>query len=191
MEGNMAVNFTNYHKPHQSNDVYRTATIWEAARATSSAPTFFDPITITCNNIPRTFVDGALGHNNPVNDLWIEAEKEFGGSLEPQLRFILSLGTGRPEIKEVGGSLKSFAKTLLQITVDTQNMATTFRRMHPSLAKNDGYFRFNPPYLDKVGLDEASKKGIIQERTEAYVHEPEMEELMEKFGIVALDEECK
>jgi patatin-like phospholipase/acyl hydrolase len=39
--------------------------IWEAARATSAASTFFEPIRIgSCN---QTFVDGALGHNNPID----------------------------------------------------------------------------------------------------------------------------
>jgi len=45
--------------------------IWEAARATSAATLFFDPITIGRFN--QTFVDGAGGHNNPVEAIYGEA----------------------------------------------------------------------------------------------------------------------
>jgi len=42
--------------------------IWEAARATSAATSFFNPITIGT----ESFVDGATGANNPINELWTE-----------------------------------------------------------------------------------------------------------------------
>jgi calcium-independent phospholipase A2-gamma len=51
--------------------------IWEVACATSAATTFFKPAQIMSGGVHRTFVDGALGANNPVNRLWIEAEKQF------------------------------------------------------------------------------------------------------------------
>lgn len=43
--------------------------IWEAARATSAAATFFDPIQIG----RQKFVDGATGFNNPVEAVFEEA----------------------------------------------------------------------------------------------------------------------
>lgn len=189
VEGGDAVRFTNYHKLHEGNDLFKEAKIWEAARATSSAPTFFDPIDITCNGITQKFVDGALGHNNPVNELWMEAQSEFGSSLEPQIRFILSIGTGRPAMKEIGSRLKDFGKTIIKMAAETQKTANTFHRLHQDLVEIDGYFRFNPPDLNEVGLDEASKKGIIQQRAAAYGQDPEVEKAMKRFGISALDPE--
>ena len=45
--------------------------IWEAARATSAASSFFEPIKVGRNR--QTFIDGATGANNPVRQLWNEA----------------------------------------------------------------------------------------------------------------------
>ncbi|PVH70050.1 FabD/lysophospholipase-like protein, partial [Cadophora sp. DSE1049] len=188
-DGGDAVRFTNYQKLHEGNDLFKEAKIWEAARATSSAPSFFDPIDITCQNITETFIDGALGHNNPVNELWMEAQSEYGATLEPQIRFILSIGTGKPAMKKIGSSLKDFGSTIIKMASDTQKTANTFHRLHQDLADVDGYFRFNPPDLDEVGLDEASKKSLISQRTAAYGRELEVEKAMKRFGISALDPE--
>jgi predicted acylesterase/phospholipase RssA len=45
------------------------ATICQAARATSAATTFFEPASIGA----RRFADGALGANNPVDEVEDEA----------------------------------------------------------------------------------------------------------------------
>lgn len=65
-------------------------TIWEAARATSAAPTFFKSMTISKPS-PAAFVDGGLGHNNPAQ---IAREEAMG--LWPASRSccLVSLGTG-------------------------------------------------------------------------------------------------
>ena len=44
-------------------------TVLEAARATSAAASYFEPVTIRS----LKFVDGALGANNPVDEVWNEA----------------------------------------------------------------------------------------------------------------------
>ncbi|KAG4284336.1 hypothetical protein FPRO06_08715 [Fusarium proliferatum] len=64
--------------------------IWEAARATSAAPTFFQPFVHP--ETKRTYIDGALMHNNPVSLAYSEVEKIWPGSLPPDI--ILSIGTG-------------------------------------------------------------------------------------------------
>jgi hypothetical protein len=53
--------------------------------------------------------------------------------------------------------------------------------MHRKLARRDGYFRFNPPDLNEVGLDEALKKDIIASRTEAYGMDAETVGMMERW----------
>ncbi|PNP79394.1 hypothetical protein FNYG_07229 [Fusarium nygamai] len=70
----------------QSNDFK----IWEAARATSAAPTFFQPFVHP--ETKRSYVDGALMHNNPVSLAYSEVDKIWPGSLPPDI--ILSIGTG-------------------------------------------------------------------------------------------------
>ncbi|KLP22787.1 calcium-independent phospholipase A2 [Fusarium fujikuroi] len=64
--------------------------IWEAARATSAAPTFFQPFVHP--ETKRSYIDGALMHNNPVSLAYSEVEKIWPGSLPPDI--ILSIGTG-------------------------------------------------------------------------------------------------
>jgi len=66
--------------------------IWEAARATSAAPSFFKPITIE-NPLPKsTYVDGGLQNNNPAELARAEAQKIWPRAK----RFcIVSIGTGR------------------------------------------------------------------------------------------------
>lgn len=66
--------------------------IWEAARATSAAPTFFKPITITMPPPGGTFVDGGLTHNNPGELALSEAQRIWSTI---KTFCLISLGTGR------------------------------------------------------------------------------------------------
>ncbi|KAK2004591.1 FabD/lysophospholipase-like protein [Colletotrichum falcatum] len=66
--------------------------IWEAARATTAAPTLFHPITIKVEAEKDDYVDGALKFNNPARLVLNEAESQFGSGRK--LGFLLSLGTG-------------------------------------------------------------------------------------------------
>lgn len=64
--------------------------IWQAARATSAAPSFFKEIEIGTPPIP--YIDGGLGHNNPSELALREA-----GELWPTSKYscLVSIGTGR------------------------------------------------------------------------------------------------
>jgi predicted acylesterase/phospholipase RssA len=66
--------------------------IWEAARATSAAPSFFKPMTVGNPPPPITYVDGGLGYNNPAKLAVIEATAIWPGK---QI-CLVSLGTGHP-----------------------------------------------------------------------------------------------
>jgi len=156
--------------------------IWEVACATSAATTFFKPAQIMSGGVQRTFVDGALGANNPVNRLWIEAEKQFPPApLEPRIRCLLSVGTGRPPLTSFGDSVWSVMDSIKKIAAETQKTAQTFHDMHRSLADRNAYFRFNPRDIDEVGLDEAGKRGMVEARTAAYLEDPEVVGMMDRF----------
>jgi patatin-like phospholipase/acyl hydrolase len=58
------------YKSKEFDDLYGVCKIWEAARATSAASTFFEPIKIG----DRMYVDGALKHNNPVEKVDEESQ---------------------------------------------------------------------------------------------------------------------
>jgi predicted acylesterase/phospholipase RssA len=68
--------------------------IWEAARATSAAPSFFKPISISdvSDSTKEHFIDGGVAHNNPAEVALTEARNIWTRSK----RFcLLSIGTGR------------------------------------------------------------------------------------------------
>jgi calcium-independent phospholipase A2-gamma len=175
------VHFTDYYKPGEST-MFDEVKIWEAACATSAATTFFKPVKIMSGGVPRTFVDGALGANNPVNRLWIEAEAQFPGApLEAQIRCLLSIGTGKPALISFGDTVSGLLNSVKKIATETQRTADTFHDMHRTLADRDSYFRFNPPYIDEVGLHEAGKRAIVEARTAAYTEDPEVKMAMERF----------
>jgi calcium-independent phospholipase A2-gamma len=184
------VHFTNYHKDGES-AMYDSVTILEAALATSAATTFFEPKKILSGGIYRTFLDAGLGENNPVNRLWIEAKAQFGpGALEPQIRCLVSIGTGKPNLFAFGERLKDVGQSIIDIATQTENTANNFYEAHQELTNRDGYFRFNPPDITEIGLDEAGKRGMIEARTEVYVSDPVVRQgMMLRFKQASGDEE--
>ncbi|WPH02326.1 Hypothetical protein R9X50_00518900 [Acrodontium crateriforme] len=159
------VHFTNYPKRGEPNDMYDKIKLWEAARATSAATTFFAPMKIDGS----IFMDGGIGANCPLDSLWKEARLAFGpNALEPQICCVLSVGTGKPNLRAFGENLKDVGQSLLDMATETDRTAERFYENHEDLSNRDGYFRFNPPYLDEVGMDEGDKQAIIRDRTEAY-----------------------
>lgn len=87
---NRIVRLRNYALPDEPNIA---ATVCQAALATSAASTFFEPVTIG----NRTFADGGLGANNPVDEMEEEATNIWcskSGDLKAQVKCFLSIGTG-------------------------------------------------------------------------------------------------
>lgn len=144
------------------------ATIVQAARATSAAPSFFDPIEID----KMVFFDGGLGANNPVQIIWNEASSiwcQDRTNLAQKLNCYLSIGTGDPGIKPGGTSIRKTLKTgkdQLTETRQTEQRADEFLNY-----LDDGqYYRFNVMHgLDKVKLDKYQKEGLIRSATYEYM----------------------
>ena len=99
--GDQAVIFTNYNRADvdqvgyrliRPDDPKKEIKIWEAARATSAAPTFFRPFVN-----PRTkegFLDGAVFHNNPVRIANYESKLIWPDMEDCHPDILLSIGTG-------------------------------------------------------------------------------------------------
>ncbi|KAG6906706.1 hypothetical protein DXG01_012530 [Tephrocybe rancida] len=134
-------------------DPFADTTIWEAARATSAAPTYLPPITIK----GVEFVDGGLHFNNPSLLLLLEANAvlgidKAGFGIVRHLELLLSIGTGmQPNIairglpvNAVGTGLyiKSILDASREIMTDTQR---THNLLQAMLYGNEDkkYFRFN------------------------------------------------
>jgi predicted acylesterase/phospholipase RssA len=168
-EARSKVQFTNYPRDFEmSSGLYNDAKIWEVARATSAASSFFEPIAFGSNK--RIFLDGAVGANNPIRQLWQEAENLWGtGPLEPQIQCLVSIGTGVPAVEPFGTNLRAVAKTLLDIATETEQTAESFASEHKNIVLQRRYLRLNVlKGLEGVGLEEASKKNDIEAVTEAY-----------------------
>jgi predicted acylesterase/phospholipase RssA len=143
--------------------------IWEAARATSAASTFFDPIKI--GRYGEEFVDGAIGANNPVRELWTEAQDLWPkGSLADRIKCFVSIGTGQPAVKAFGADVIEIGKTMVEIATDTENTARLFEMEHRDLLREGRYFRFNVDKgLEDVGLEEAAKLNVVVATTRRYI----------------------
>jgi Patatin-like phospholipase len=163
-----------------------SARIWEAARATSAAPTFFDPITI--NDIK--YGDGGTGWNNPTAEALAEAHYVWPSR---PIGCLLSIGTGLEEANQLSedGHVRSggFSGSLLQTVAPVVSFKlevarycvaslTSCEKIHRDISEkypdrivpHRNYFRFNVPQgMSKIRLDEWEKLGDIRALTEEYM----------------------
>ena len=163
--------------------------IWEAARATSAAPTFFEPITIEDPKPPSSYVDGGLKHNNPSEIAIAEAERIW-----PQAkRFVLvSIGTGKQGLGTIRKAVTSKSKfpilgTFLKTKRGLEALAAigklgvelstaseevhdrTYKTANSQNAyKNFPYFRFDVPNVDTIELQEWQKIEELGSITTSY-----------------------
>lgn len=138
-------------------------TIWQVARATSAATTFFKPIRVGRDEIE--FIDAGFGYNNPCEVLIAEAQAQF-----PNRKMqVLSIGTGLGDVVSISDTRKSILKAL-------KSMATTSRKVDSRLVEqysDEGvYFRFNVDRgLDDVTLSDWEKSSKISAHTRNYLNE--------------------
>ena len=176
-----SMQFTSYISRSGNSDLLQSTRIWEAARATSAASTFFDPIKIGPNS--EEFVDGAVGLNNPIRQLWDEARVVWPEKrLEERVKLVVSIGTGMPGTAPFGQQLWEVLQTLQAIATETENSADNFHRDHMDLARAHQYFRFNVAQgLQNVGLEDANQRGTIAAATRRYILSPIMEDSLSYF----------
>jgi hypothetical protein len=161
---------SSYFSKRRGSTLRNVAKVWEAARATAAATSFFDPIEIGGEH----FVDGATPANNPINEMWSEAFDTFKDSddwrLEDNILCLVSVGTGMPSIKPFRNGLTEIADALLAIATDTEKRAEDFHKHHTIMAKRQQYFRFNVLRgLEGVGLEDVAKKEVILSCTRKYL----------------------
>ena len=146
------------------------ATICQAACATSAATSFFDPVSIGA----RRFADGALGANNPVDEVEGEASDIWcpeTGDLKPLVKCFISIGTGNPGKKAMEGNLLKFlSKTLPELTTETEQTEKKSIAKWRQHYDSKQYFWFNVDQgLQDVGLAEYQEQGLIEAATEGYL----------------------
>ncbi|KAK4459615.1 hypothetical protein QBC42DRAFT_183013 [Cladorrhinum samala] len=153
-------------------------TIWQAARATTAASTFFKPQKLGTGANSDFYIDAALGVNNPVEYLLNEAYLEFGS--DRKFGCVLSIGTGTRDIqlgtaetglrnwRQAPGYFMGLGKTLKNVTTGGED---PHRRQQSRLKDYKGaYFRFNvPDVADKIGLADYTKMGELKAITTQYL----------------------
>ncbi|KAF2175094.1 hypothetical protein K469DRAFT_81105 [Zopfia rhizophila CBS 207.26] len=151
--------------------------IWEAARATSAAAVFFDPIEVG----RQKYVDGATGFNNPVEVVLEEAVSIWPDAVS-RIQCLVSIGTGASELRDFGDNLKEVINTLKAISTETEETEKRFFKNHKHLGVGDRYFRFNVDKgLGGVGLDEHQKVDKVEAATEAYLEGLRVKQAVEAF----------
>ena len=146
--------------------------IWEAARATTAAPTFFKRIDIG----QEQFIDGGLRCNNPAKQVLEEANKVFGN--ERLVSCLVSIGTGHSGTigLENPDRFQKFLATktigvLKKIATDCEQTSNELHTRFQDVEKF--YFRFNVEHgAETISLEEWEKMGKLEEHTNAYKEKP-------------------
>jgi predicted acylesterase/phospholipase RssA len=187
---NDTVCLTSYRTPRGNSDLVNSVRIWEACRATSAATSFFDPIAV--GRFGEEFVDGATGANNPVRELWDQAQLAWGPELlESKVKCLISIGTGVPSIKPFKDDMLHIGKTLVAIATETEVTAENFRRERPLLDNTGRYYRFNVMRgLEDIGLEEAKKSKEIAAATRRYISSQDVHKQMQACAGSITHREC-
>lgn len=174
-QAQQTIRLRNYNTTFSDVDLLHSVKIWEAARATSAATSFFEPMLL--GEIGEMFVDGGLGANNPIAEMWDEARNVWPGEpLESRVGLILSVGTGLSSVEPYNESLKGIIVTLKQIAVQTETTERTFRRDHRDLAESGRYCRLNATSgVGNIGLGEEDKIDTIIAMTRRYYASQEVQ----------------
>ena len=146
-------------------------TICDAALATSAAIGFFNPVSIG----KRHSVDGALGANNPVEEVEGEASNIWcsgTADLKHLVKCFISIGTGHLETKAIEDKLFKFlSETLVKIVTETEKTEKYSIARWCQHFDEKRYFRLNVEQgLQSVGLAEYQQQGAIEAATEHYLN---------------------
>ncbi|KAI0164298.1 FabD/lysophospholipase-like protein [Hypoxylon sp. FL1284] len=147
---------------------FRDCTIWQVARATSAASTFFKSIKLGRDMIE--FIDAGFGYNNPCEVLMEEAFKQFPGACQAR---ILSIGTGLGSIVTIRNARISILRALKSISTTSKKVAD---RLDEEYGGTGWYYRFNVDRgLEDVTLADWHKNSQISAHTHNYLQDKERE----------------
>ncbi|MDX2175561.1 MAG: patatin-like phospholipase family protein [Candidatus Sumerlaeia bacterium] len=129
---------------------HRSMQMRHAARATSAAPTYFEPAGISVGGSVSALIDGGVFINSPALSAYAEARRRFPN--EPEI-LVVSLGTGEltrpiPFEDAKGWGKAGWLLPLLSCMFDGVSDATHYQLSQ--LLPENRYYRF------QIALDEAS-----------------------------------
>jgi uncharacterized protein len=146
---------------------YQDVRILDAARATSAAPTYFEPVKVSIENQSRVLVDGGIFMNTPAVSAYVEALRIFP---EEKDFLMLSLGTGEldqaiPYDQAKDWGTIGWLRPLLGCVFDGVSDAANYQM---NLLLESNYYRLQTR-LSKAAhdMDNTSKENIEALKSEA------------------------
>lgn len=146
--------------------------IWQACRATSAAPVYFEHIEVG----RKCYFDGGLTSNNPIREAYDEARTEFPNR---QFEAIVSIGTGKRPYQAPPRTAWAFFKQAMHQITDTEDKHVAFLKHANELDLEDGvageklsnrYFRLNDDKgLFEVDLAAYRKLDLVEQFANAFV----------------------
>ena len=145
----------------------------EVARATSAAPTYFEPLQLTVGSEgDLAFIDGGVHSNNPAMCAYVEAMK-----IHPEEKdfLVVSLGTGEltrnmPYEEVKGWGLALWAQPILNVVFDgvADTVDYQLRELLVSEGDDRSYYRFQTQLdIGKDDMDDASRTNIAALKVKA------------------------
>lgn len=154
-----------YFSKDNSSESEHDHTVWQAARSTSAAPTYFPGATLTCKQMNKpVLIDGGVFMNNPSLELLIWAKNKYR---QADKFLLVSLGTGefkksRSGLKNAGaidwlnnGELLNIMMNGVSYAVDQQLEA-----LIPEIDNFKQYYRFQKSFLEHIEMDGIKRKEI-------------------------------
>lgn len=163
----------------------RTTRIWEALRATSAAPTFFEEMQFGTPKV--TYLDGGVGFNNPCAEVDYAAKALW----DNPIGVIVSVGTGLQSLSSVKkmaswlpfglGTDISLATALAGMATSTARVDNEMRRMYNN--SDTRYYRFDVDRgLANISLEQWMKEDEMASLTEQYMQDGEQVRRAREFG---------
>lgn len=154
--------------------------IWQALRATSAAPTFFEEITFGSPKV--TYIDGGLGYNSPCVEVDSQAKSIWRGRA---VGCVVSVGTGLQTIPSIPNSTRwlplglhnmhndlSVASAIVQMATSTTRVDNEMQRMYRDT--DTEYYRWDVDTgLSDISLEQWMKEDEMASATKRYMEDPD------------------
>lgn len=148
--------------------------IWQALRATSAAPTFFEEITF---GVPRiTYIDGGMGYNSPCVEIVAQAKSIWNGRA---IGCVVSVGTGLQTIPDIQKTRwlpfrlnddLSIAAAVVQMATSTTRVDNEMQRMYRDTETE--YYRWDVDTgLGTISLEQWMKEDEMASATQRYMED--------------------
>ncbi|MBD1831436.1 patatin-like phospholipase family protein [Cyanobacteria bacterium FACHB-472] len=139
----------------------------KVARATSAAPTYFEPLKLETNDLTDYYalIDGGVFANNPAMCAYVQAKSNYPDAID---FLIVSIGTGElttilPYEKVKDWGLLQWAQPIIHVTFDgvSDTVHYQLKQLLPPVRDQRRYYRFQTRLTERGDhMDDASKENI-------------------------------